>query len=161
TRRSSDLRALRLENRPKQEEMPSLISASFAQRMKIDERLANYYADLQSTAKKDLTAYRKKYYEQLYTWNKSGVVGTKLSLRYSLWDRDPTNDLNVIRFCLSVPEEQYARGGMSRSLLRRAMKGRLPNSVRLNEERRGLQAVDVIERMTPKWSDFIRELEEM
>src|SRR5699024_12731176 len=76
-------RALRLENRPKQEEMPSLISASFAQRMKIDERLANYYADLQSTAKKDLTAYRKKYYEQLYTWNKSGVVGTKLSLRYS------------------------------------------------------------------------------
>ena len=40
-----------------------------------------------------------------------------LSLRYSLWKRDPTNDLRVIRFCLSVPEEQYVQNGLDRSLI--------------------------------------------
>ena len=39
---------------------------------------------------------------------------------YSLWKRDPTNDLRVIHFCLSVPEEQYVQNGMDRALIRRS-----------------------------------------
>ena len=37
-----------------------------------------------------------------------------------LWKRDPTNDLRVIHFCLSVPEEQYVQNGLDRSLIRRS-----------------------------------------
>ena len=44
----------------------------------------------------------------------------KLSLRYGLWKRDPTNDIRVIRFCLSVPEEQYVQNGLDRALIRRS-----------------------------------------
>ena len=89
----------------------------------------------------------RQYYDQLYVWNKSGTVTTKMSLRYSLWDRDPTNDLRVIQFCLSIPEEQYVKNGMERSFLRRATKNLLPDSVRLNHYVRGIQAADTIHRM--------------
>ena len=39
--------------------------------------------------------------------------------------RDPTADKRVYDFCFSIPPEQYVAGGHSRSLVRRAMKGRL------------------------------------
>ena len=67
----------------------------------------------------NLHDHRVNHYKYLYVWNKSGVVNTKQSLRYSLWDRDPTNDLNVIRFCLSLPDEQYVQGGMERSFFKK------------------------------------------
>jgi len=55
--------------------------------------------------------------------------------------RDPTADKRILDFCFSIPPEQYLAEGLSRSLIRRAMKGRLPDSVRL-ETRRGLQSAD-------------------
>ena len=55
--------------------------------------------------------------------------------------RDPTADRRIYEFCFSIPQEQYLAEGHSRSLIRRAMLGRLPDSVRLNY-RRGLQAPD-------------------
>ncbi|MBF0547616.1 MAG: hypothetical protein HQM08_24465 [Candidatus Riflebacteria bacterium] len=54
---------------------------------------------------------------------------------------DPFMDRRVIEFCLSVPLEYYSEKGLPRSLIRNAMKGRLPEQV-LNERRRGLQAAD-------------------
>ena len=74
-----------------------------------------------------------------------------LSLRYSLWKRDPTNDLRVIRFCLSVPEDQYVQNGMDRALIRRATENYLPDKVRLNQQIRGVQGVDWVHRMMPRW----------
>ncbi len=55
--------------------------------------------------------------------------------------RDPTADKRIYDFCFSIPPDQFLAGGRSRSLIRRAMKGRLPDSVRL-ETRRGLQSAD-------------------
>jgi asparagine synthase (glutamine-hydrolysing) len=55
--------------------------------------------------------------------------------------RDPTGDKRIYDFCFSIPPEQYVAGGESRSLARRAMKGRLPESV-LNCYKVGLQAAD-------------------
>ena len=94
----------------------------------------------------------------MYVWNKSGVANTKISLRYSLWDRDPTNDLNVIRFCLSLPDEQYVQDGMERSFIRQATKNLLPDKVRLNHHVRGIQGADTIHRMSSNWSEFLNEL---
>jgi asparagine synthase (glutamine-hydrolysing) len=55
--------------------------------------------------------------------------------------RDPTADKRIYDFCFSIPYEQYVAGGHSRSLVRRAMKGRLPEAT-LKRYKVGLQAAD-------------------
>jgi asparagine synthase (glutamine-hydrolysing) len=55
--------------------------------------------------------------------------------------RDPTYDRRVVEFCLTVPLEEFLRGGQLRSLTRRAMAGRLPAST-LKRTRRGRQSAD-------------------
>ena len=108
-----------------------------------------------------MNEHRRNHYQQLHVWNKSGVANTKISLRYSLWDRDPTNDLNVIRFCLSLPDEQYVQDGMERSFIRRATKNLLPDKVRLNHHVFGIQGADTIHRMSPHWGAFLNEIQEL
>lgn len=61
--------------------------------------------------------------------------------RFGLSHRDPTSDQRLVEFCFAVPEEQWQRGGERRSLIRRAMAGRLPEAV-LHNPKRGLQAAD-------------------
>jgi asparagine synthase (glutamine-hydrolysing) len=56
-------------------------------------------------------------------------------------DRDPTADRRLVEFCLSVPSEQFVRGGMTRALARGAFADRLPAQVG-NQVRRGHQAAD-------------------
>lgn len=55
--------------------------------------------------------------------------------------RDPTADKRIYNFCFGIPREQYAAGGHGRSLVRRAMRGRLPESTRLRYNR-GHQGAD-------------------
>lgn len=55
--------------------------------------------------------------------------------------RDPTADKRVYDFCFSIPPEQYVAGGHTRSLVRRAMRGRLPE-VTLMRYSRGYQSAD-------------------
>jgi len=137
------------------------INSDFASKTNVYEKLRANGIDISGTPVKNFSEYRRRYYQQLFVWNKSGVVNTKMSLRYSLWDRDPTNDLRVIRFCLSIPEEQYTIKGLERSLLRRATKNLLPDSVRLNQNSRGIQGADTIHRMSKNWTLFIKELEQL
>lgn len=55
--------------------------------------------------------------------------------------RDPTADRGLIELCLSIPIEQYLRGGHIRALARGAFADRLPPLI-LDETRKGLQAAD-------------------
>jgi asparagine synthase (glutamine-hydrolysing) len=55
--------------------------------------------------------------------------------------RDPTYDRRIVEFCLTVPLEEFLRGGQLRSLARRAMVGRLPPST-LRRTQRGRQSAD-------------------
>lgn len=144
----------------KEEALPELIDPGFAKRTGVHERLRefNRAAGASSQTVYDI---RRLHFEQPHIWNVNGTVATRLSLKYRIWDRDPTNDLRVIRFCLSVPEEQYVQNGVDRSLIRRAMAGRLPDNVRLNRKRRGVQGADGIQRMLPEWGAFVSELREM
>ncbi|WNR43779.1 asparagine synthase-related protein [Paenibacillus roseipurpureus] len=139
----------------------TLISDSFAQRTNVYARLLEYGVDITGTSAENPYEIRKRHFEQLYHWNKNGIVGTKLSLRYAVWDRDPTNDLRVIRFCLAVPEEQYVKDGLQRSLIRRSTKNMLPDKVRLNQQVRGIQVADVIHRIASNWHAFIEELNQL
>nr|WP_263325098.1 asparagine synthase-related protein [Neobacillus sp. Marseille-Q6967] len=144
-------------------QFPMLINPSFAQKTKVFQKLLENQLDItgRNVLPKNLNDFRKKHYEQLYFWNKSGTATTKLSLRYGLWDRDPTNDLRVIRFCLALPKEQYVQGGMERAFIRRATENHLPDKVRLNQRTRGIQGADVVHRMSSSWNSFIDELKEI
>ncbi|PEL07016.1 asparagine synthase-related protein [Bacillus sp. AFS017336] len=143
------------------EHFPVIINSDFARRMNVYEKLSSKDVDLTGTNFADVYEIRKRHFEDLYYWNITGTYGTKLSLRYSLWDRDPTNDLNVIRFCLSVPEGQFVQNGLGRALIRRATKNILPDNVRLNQQVRGVQGSDGVHRMAPFWNEFIAELKQL
>lgn len=101
---------------------------------------------------------RKRHFEHTSLWNAGNTLSSKLSLRYSLWKRDPTNDIRVIKFCLSVPENQYVQNGVDRALIRRSTEKLLPDEVRLNQKTRGVQGVDWVHRMAPVWDSFREEL---
>ncbi len=140
---------------------PLLINPSLAQRTNVFAKLQEHGVHVTGSSGVSVSEYehRKKHFEQLFFWNKNGTLGTKLSLRYSLWDRDPTNDIRVIRFCLSLPLEQYVQNGFGRALIRRSTKNFLPDKVRLNQRISGVQGADLVHRMIPYWSTFIEELQ--
>jgi len=60
---------------------------------------------------------------------------------WQLDSRDPTYDRRVVEFCLTVPLEEFVRGGELRSLARRSMVGQLPSST-LKRTLRGRQSAD-------------------
>lgn len=136
------------------EDFPLWISEEFAKKTNVLEKIRNHGLNPAGPCLIDERELDKKHFEEVASWEKVGMVGTKLSLRYSLWNRDPTNDLRVIRFCLSVPEEQFVQKGMDRSLIRRSTKNRLPDNVRLNRIM-GLQSADAVYRMATSWNAFI------
>ncbi|MHA7964368.1 asparagine synthase-related protein [Paenibacillus sp. CAU 1782] len=104
---------------------------------------------------------RNNHFQELYHWNASNTLAAKLSYRFGVWKRDPTNDLRVISFCLSLPEEQYVHKGMSRALVRRATEHMLPDGIRLNETIRGVQGADWLHRVIPRWEQLHSEFREM
>ncbi len=89
-----------------------------------------------------------------------GSTYQHLGAMYGLDIRDPTADQDLVEFCLGIPESLYTQGGSSRTLIRDAMKGILPESVRLNE-RRGRQAADLAVRLAAHAHDMNRELDDL
>ncbi len=142
--------------------IPILISPEFAKKTGVYKKFDEYdigqngwysYSNIYET--------RKKHFSDVFQWNASNTLAAKLSLRYSLWKRDPTNDLRVIRFCLSVPEDQYVQNGMDRALIRRSTENFIPDNIRLNQRIRGVQGADWLHRMIPYWDRFKNELQQL
>ncbi|MEC5240024.1 lasso peptide isopeptide bond-forming cyclase [Bacillus mycoides] len=144
-----------------QDVFPRIINPEFAKKMNIFDRLKEQDIDITGTSISNAYDMKREQFEKTYYWSINGTYETKLSLRYALWDRDPTNDLRIVQFCLSVPEEQYVQNGVDRSLIRRATKNLLPDKVRLNQRVRGVQGADGVYRMAPFWNEFIEEVEEL
>ncbi len=140
---------------------PTFINPDFAKRTKVYERLKGHGIDVTGSQMPDVFRERIEHFERVFPWNATGTWGAKLSLRHSLWQRDPTNDINVIQFCLRVPEEQYVNNGLDRALIRRSTENYLPDKVRLNNRIRGIQGADWIHRTIPAWNSFMEELEHL
>ncbi|MFJ5768893.1 asparagine synthase-related protein [Psychrobacillus sp. NPDC093180] len=149
----------RLFSRSPPDEVLRFINPSFAERTSVYSTFEKY--EMEHTGRygnPDMFEFRKKHFEDVFHWNASNTLASKLSLRYSVWKRDPTNDLRVVQFCLSVPESQYVQNGMTRALIRRATENYLPDQVRLNERVRGVQGADWVHRMIPNWEAFREEV---
>lgn len=68
------------------------------------------------------------------SWHRHGAM-------HQLEVRDPTADVQLIKYCFGIPNELYTRDGLDRAFLRNAMKGILTDEIRLNKIR-GRQAAD-------------------
>ena len=89
---------------------------------------------------------------ELRRWSLGRLDGGNMSKAmlagWGLDVRDPTSDLRMVEYCLSVPTREFIASGIPRSLARRAMADRLPASV-TGERRAGYQAADWHESLTP------------
>lgn len=141
--------------------LPPLISPQFSERTGVIATLERNGLHTWGSSLQSAYDVRDDLYKQLFYWNINGTNGTRLSLKYGVLDRDPTNDLRVIRFCLSLPDDQFVQDGMDRYLIRRSTEGYLPNKVRFSRRNRGVQGADGVHRMLPVWSSFIDELQQM
>lgn len=92
-------------------------------------------------------------------FSQSACFENKFGIPRKLITRDPTKDKRVIEFCFSIPDEQYVSDGVERVILRRAMNGILPDMVRLNYNRKGVQAADWIQRILPFWDNTYLQIE--
>jgi asparagine synthetase B (glutamine-hydrolysing) len=144
------------------EDLPILINSEFAKRTSVFSKLAGYGIDRSGwLVSKNLYEQRRIVFDTIATWNSGSTFNAKLSLRYKLWKRDPTNDIRVVRYCFSVPEDQFVQNGLDRALIRRATENVLPDQIRLNQRIWGIQGADWLHRMAPHWNMLIEEVKEL
>jgi asparagine synthetase B (glutamine-hydrolysing) len=142
--------------------LPTLINPKFAERTDVFTKLKEYGIDRTGWVEtSNLYEQRRIEFEDIYAWNSGSTLNTKLSLRYSLWKRDPTNDIRVVRFCLSVPEEQCVQNGLDRALIRRSTENILPDQIRLNQRIWGIQGADWVHRIVPYWKAITDEAKKL
>ena len=125
---------LSLFKRPWKEYSP--IRHEFADEQKARERALQKGFDFSFRSKKNI---RKLRYESFMEMDGGSDYLSCYQAMFGVDTRDPTGDVRVFEFCLSLPEEQYFRDGKSRWLLKRSMAGHLPDEV-LNNKLRGLQS---------------------
>ncbi|HEU0099000.1 MAG TPA: asparagine synthase-related protein [Allosphingosinicella sp.] len=113
------------------------ISPEAVERFRIAERAAERGLDVSYRPRRDPVETRLWVLRRVDAGNyhKGHLAGWGIDVR------DPTSDRRLVEFCLTVPPDQYLRGGIRRALARTAFADRLPASV-VNETRKGYQAAD-------------------
>lgn len=79
---------------------------------------------------------------------------------FNLDVRDPSADIRLLEFCLGIPDEIHAHGWETRRLIRKAMKGLVPDPI-LQNKKRGQQASDVALRVIEHKESLLAELREL
>jgi asparagine synthase (glutamine-hydrolysing) len=87
------------------------------------------------------------------------IFGTEFGFETGLEFRDPTADPHMFEYAMTIPNEMYF-GDMNKWVLRTMMKGRLPDSVRLNAKK-GLQSADIVQRLYAHRAEMDAVLAEM
>ena len=108
----------------------------------------------QTVVPPDYQAQRKFTFER---FDYGAAVAGTLALT-DVEQRDPTADKRIFDFCYGVPQEQSSVGGHTRSLLRRAMRGRLPDEIRLSYKF-GIQSADWYLPVQAALGEFAQELD--
>lgn len=75
-----------------------------------------------------------------------GAMWADTSAGFGIDIRDPTADVRLLEFCLSIPDTVYRDAEYDRLLIRRAMERLLPPAVQWNR-RRGRQSADLVFRL--------------
>ncbi len=123
------------------------IDADYGRRMRIPERARdsgfNYFGKAPARAR------------DLWSWmltrhaaSEMGDMHQGLAALYGLDMRDPFSNRKMIEWSFGVPEDQYHRNGQGRWLIKRLMKGVLPDSVLFKPKNIGRQTSDWHLRLT-------------
>ena len=135
----------------------SAIRPEFARAMRAGERVRETRRDYLITRRMSDIEYRVLVLT-------SGVDVMDLYSGYRPWfgieTRDPTSDRRVIEYCFGIPSSQFLKNGVTRSLIRRAMEGRLPDEVRTRTTI-GAQAPDWIEWLPTMRGELREELDRL
>ncbi|CAM4140757.1 asparagine synthase-related protein [Paenibacillus alkaliterrae] len=142
---------------PFQPGVPPIIQPDFARSSGVFEKLSQYDVGLKESTYQMLGE-REDYFSNQAVLSMQGTISAKSSYRLGIWERDVTSDVRLIKFCLSIPVEQFVKDGFGRSLIRRATKNILPDKVRLNQRTRGVQGMDWVHRIIPRWPSIEEEL---
>ena len=116
---------------PPRAEPPAWIDPAFARRTGLKERLrASFPRRFQETARQAL------YERFLQTpWERVAHWYDRSAAPYGIGVRHPFLDRRLLELVFSIPPERLFRAGQSKPLLREAMAGLLPESVRLRQTR--------------------------
>lgn len=141
------LRALLTTRANRQTYQGSAILPAFAERLQLRQR---YIHDMgrDYTAAESHRSPRMRRYGVIEPGSSAlGSIWAEFGAAYQLEVRDPTMDKRVLMYTIAVPDHLFAGPqGQDRWLIRAAMAGLLPDSVRLNP-RRGRQAADLGQRL--------------
>jgi asparagine synthase (glutamine-hydrolysing) len=82
------------------------------------------------------------------------------SMRWSVENRSPYLDRSLAEFCFTIPPEHLIRDGYPKWLLREAVKGLVPDAVRLDKRKRGFNAsIDsLVDRSDPATMERLLEM---
>jgi asparagine synthase (glutamine-hydrolysing) len=97
--------------------------------------------------------------ETQFQLNQYGDYNAAVGAGWGIETRDPTADKRVFEFCAAIPMEQSVADGRGRSLVRRAMRGRLPDAT-LDRREKGTQAADWYECLGAIRGELLAELAE-
>jgi asparagine synthase (glutamine-hydrolysing) len=94
--------------------------------------------------------------------SKVGALHAEMGAAAGVAVSDPTGDARLLEFCLSVPDRIFVdpETGIDRWLIREAMRGRVPDPVRLNRDR-GRQAGDLVPRLRAHADEVDAAIEEI
>ena len=123
---------------------PEIVAARHLREQRLDE-MQGHLSNVED--------YRRKTFDYFDPGASNAAVG----LGWGVEMRDPTADKRIFEFCYSIPIEQYLAEGQTRSLVRRAMRGRVPDET-LNCRDRGLQAADWYLTMGSRRQELMNEL---
>jgi len=84
----------------------------------------------------------------------------EMGAAFGMEARQPAMDKRLIEFCLGIPQNQHTRDGQDRLLIRRAMKGLMPDKV-LWYKQRGIQSADIGSRIRVHRDEIGVTLEEL
>lgn len=136
-----------------------LVNPEFAQVYNVEARL-----DKAKYGDRDYRNMTMREFQKLVTNHPmlSQIAGfeRKLDIHNSLVTRDPTKDIRLTEFCFGLPADQFVRNGRDKVILRRSMKGIIPEKIRLNYTKKGVQAADWVQRIIPLWEDIKTQIAE-
>jgi asparagine synthase (glutamine-hydrolysing) len=132
----------------------SAIHPEFAARSGVVERAAREDVPFDAPPPRDGKLAR---ISDLSAFSETADWFAKVRAHFGIDVRAPAFDQRVVEFCIGIPQDQYLRKGQDRWLIRRAMKGRLPDIVLANKSR-GVQAADWFPRLTRERSHIKAEL---
>ena len=135
----------------------SAISPAFAHKLNLaervnDDRMAGFYLPVRDERFRGLKPGALK----------TGFFYADLGAATGIRITDPTADPRLLEFCTSIPDEIFVdpETGMNRWLIREAMRGTLPEDVRINR-RKGRQSSDLVQRLRLYADDVEQALDEI